>query len=109
MSDLNEVLRRVRSEGTFSSWGHKPSADRLQENTTVQRASGCLRDAITEIYEADKLVSLANTAEAMPHVLGALRHMAHAMEHTGQLEAAGALGEVSDYIEEVMSGGTEDE
>jgi len=109
MTDLNEVLRRVRSEGTFSSWGHKPSAERLQEDTTASRASGCLRDAITEIYEADKLVSVSDNLESVPHVVSALRHLAHAMEFVGQLEAAGALGEVSDYIEEVMSGDSEDE
>jgi len=110
MSTLNEVLRRVRTEGTFSSWGHKPSAARLQEDSTAFRASMCLRDAITAIYEADKLVGTESSrAEVVPHVVGALRHMALAMEQIGQLDAAGALGEVGDYIDEVRNGEWEDE
>jgi len=107
MNELAEVLRRVRAEGAFESWSHKPSAAQVQEDATILRASSCLRDASAAIFEMDKVVASSTDMEKLvPQLVRALRSLSKAMDEIDFPEAAGALAEVGDFLD---SGGEEDE
>lgn len=106
MNELAEVLRRVRTAGAFESWSHKPQAVRLEEDATILRASSCLRDASAAIFEMDKIVSSSTDMEKLvPQLVRALQSLSKAMDEIDFPDAAGALAEVSEYLD---SGG-EDE
>ena len=102
---LGEVLRQVRSEGTFENWGHSSKQRRLEESSSNFRASTCLREAQTAIFEMDKLVSGEySSSDVLAQLVSAMGHLAQGMEALGEPEAAGALDEVHQYFAELVWG-----